>query len=222
MPSIWTRAQASSPSRQARSSGSGGVSAATRSTRSESSSALLPMWRDSADGPTGPRRLPLFVVTHRIPDDVPTDSVYTFVTGGPEAALEQARIAAREGDVAVMGGHNLGNQYLAKGLLDEIGVHIVPVLFGSGTPMFPDLNGAHVELEVVRSFPLHRRPTCAIAFDNRVTVAVSQGATIVVRASYRATGVVRSVLMGFGESADFRCDVVRWGESRIVPLLILS
>lgn len=102
-----------------------------------------------ADGPTGPRRLPLFVVTHRIPDDVPTDSVYTFVTGGPEAALEQARIAAGEGDVAVMGGPNLGNQYLVKGLLDEIGVHIVPVLFGSGKPMFPDLNGAHVELEVI-------------------------------------------------------------------------
>lgn len=66
-----------------------------------------------ADGPTGPRRLPLFVVTHRVPDDVPTDGVYTFVTDGPEAALEQARAAAGDADVAVMGGPDLGQQYLA-------------------------------------------------------------------------------------------------------------
>jgi dihydrofolate reductase len=101
-----------------------------------------------ADGPTGPRRLPLFVVTHRIPDDVPNDSVYTFVTDGPEAALAQAQAAAGDADVAVMGGPELGRQYLAKGLLDEIGIHIIPILFGSGTPMFSDRIGDHIDLEV--------------------------------------------------------------------------
>jgi dihydrofolate reductase len=106
-----------------------------------------------ADGPTGPRRLPLFVVTHRVPDDVPTDSVYTFVTDGPEAALEQARAAAGDADVAVMGGPDLGRQYLAQGLLDEIGVHVVPVLFGAGTRLFGDLVGAHVALEAVEVVP---------------------------------------------------------------------
>lgn len=106
-----------------------------------------------ADGPTGPRRLPLFVVTHRVPDDVPADSVYTFVTDGPEAALEQARAAAGDADVAIMGGPDLGRQYLAKGLVDEIGVHVVPVLFGAGTRMFGDLVDGHVPLQAVEVTP---------------------------------------------------------------------
>lgn len=105
-----------------------------------------------ADGPTGPRRLPLFVVSHHVPGDVPTDGVYTFVTDGPEAALEQARAAAGDADVAVMGGP-LGQQYLAQGLVDEIGVHVAPVLFGAGTRMFGDLVGGHIALEVVEIVP---------------------------------------------------------------------
>ena len=113
--------------------------------------ASIPWW--GADGPTGPRRLPLFVVTHNVPDDVPAASVYTFVTDGPEAALEQAQSAAGDADVAIMGGPDLGRQYLAKGVLDEIGVHVVPVLFGSGTPMFGDLDGVHIGLEVVEVLP---------------------------------------------------------------------
>jgi dihydrofolate reductase len=105
------------------------------------------------DGPTGPRRLPLFVVTHRTPEEVPTDSVYTFVTAGPEAALDQARAAAGDADVAIMGGPDIGRQYLAKGLVDEIGLHVVPVLFGAGTRMFGDLVDGHVALEPVEVTP---------------------------------------------------------------------
>ena len=101
------------------------------------------------DGPTGPRRLPLFVVTHSVPDDVPAGGVYTFVTGGPEAALEGAKAAAGDADVAIMGGPDLGGQYLAKGLVDEVGLHVVPALFGAGTRMFGDLVGGHVALEAV-------------------------------------------------------------------------
>jgi dihydrofolate reductase len=52
----------------------------------------LPSW--DADGPTGPARKPVFVVTHSGPEDGPEDGVYTFVTGGPEAALDQAKGAA--------------------------------------------------------------------------------------------------------------------------------
>jgi dihydrofolate reductase len=95
--------------------------------------ASLRWW--GADGPTGARRLPLFVVTHRAPYDAPDAGVYTFVTDGPEAALDQARAAAGDAEVAIMGGPDLGRQYLAKGLVDEIGVHVVPVLFGDGTPL---------------------------------------------------------------------------------------
>lgn len=89
-----------------------------------------------ADGPTGSRRLPLFVVSHRVPDHVPAGGVYTFVTDGPEAALDRAREAAGDADVAIMGGPDLGGQYLALGLVDEVGVHVAPVVFGAGTPMF--------------------------------------------------------------------------------------
>jgi dihydrofolate reductase len=106
-----------------------------------------------ADGPTGLRRLPLFVVTHRVPDDVPESEVYTFITDGPEAALEQAQAAASDADVAIMGGPTLGRQYLAKRLVDEIGMHVVPVLFGAGTPMFGDMLGGHVTLKVIDAIP---------------------------------------------------------------------
>ena len=78
------------------------------------------------------RRHSPLVVTHRVPDDVPTGGVYTFVTDGPEGALEQARAAAGDADVAVMGGPDLGQQYLAQGRLDEIGVHVAPSCSGPG------------------------------------------------------------------------------------------
>ena len=54
--------------------------------------ASLPWW--GADGPTGPARLPLFVITHSEPEDVPADGVYSFVTDGIESGLRQARAAA--------------------------------------------------------------------------------------------------------------------------------
>jgi dihydrofolate reductase len=104
----------------------------------------LPWW--DADGPTGPLRLPLFVLTHEPPAESPEGGVYTFVTGGIEDALEQAKAAAGDKDVTVMGGADTGRQYLAAGLVDEISIHLVPVLFGGGTRMFEGLN-AHIELE---------------------------------------------------------------------------
>jgi dihydrofolate reductase len=71
-------------------------------------------WR--ADGPSGPLRVPVFVVTHQAPETSPRDSVYTFVTDSIESALRQAVTAAGERDVTVMGGADLG-QYLTAGLL---------------------------------------------------------------------------------------------------------
>jgi dihydrofolate reductase len=107
--------------------------------------ASVPWW--GADGPTGPARLPVFVVTHEAPAESPEGGVYTFVTDGIESALEQARAAAGDRTVTVMGGADLGRQYLAAGLVDEISVHLVPVLFGSGTRMFENPGRGHVELE---------------------------------------------------------------------------
>jgi dihydrofolate reductase len=106
-----------------------------------------PWW--GADGPTGSARRPVFVVTHDAPAESPERGVYTFVTDGIESALEQAKAAAGEKIVTVMGGASIGQQYIAAGLVDEISVHLVPVLLGSGTRMFEHLGGEHIELEPI-------------------------------------------------------------------------
>ena len=108
----------------------------------------LPWW--GADGPTGSARVPMFVVTHSEPEDVPEGSVYTFVDG-IERALEEAKAAAGEKDVAVMGGADIGQQYIRAGLVDEISIHLVPVLFGGGIRMFENLGSEHVQLETVET-----------------------------------------------------------------------
>ena len=108
----------------------------------------LPWW--GADGPTGPARLPIVVLCHEIPaDPPPPGGVYTFVTGGVEQALKQAREAAGDKDVTVMGGAETGRQFMAAGLVDEISIHLVPVVLGGGTPMFT--GGLPVELENISS-----------------------------------------------------------------------
>ncbi len=104
-----------------------------------------------ADGPSGPARRPLFVVTHEPPRDAPSNGVYTFVTGGIDDALDQARTAAGDGVVAVMGGANLVQQFLRAGLVDEISLHLVPVLFGGGMRLFEDLQ--LTELEPIEILP---------------------------------------------------------------------
>lgn len=105
----------------------------------------LPWW--GADGPPGAARLPVFVVSHSAPAELPERGVYTFVTDGIESALEQARAAAGDKDVTVMGGARTGQQFLAAGLVDELSLHVVPVLFGAGTRMFENLGDAHIALE---------------------------------------------------------------------------
>jgi len=101
-----------------------------------------------ADGPTGPARIPLFVVSHGTPDDVPADGVYTFM-GDIRAALDAARATAGDADIGIMGGADIARQYLRAGLVDEISIHLMPVLFGSGTPLFAagESLDEHVRLE---------------------------------------------------------------------------
>jgi dihydrofolate reductase len=106
-----------------------------------------PWW--GADGPTGSARRPVFVVTHDAPAESPERGVYTFVTDGIESALEQAKAAAGEKIVTVMGGASIRQQYIAASLVDEISVHLVPVLFGSGTRMFEHLGSDHIQLEPI-------------------------------------------------------------------------
>jgi dihydrofolate reductase len=107
----------------------------------------LPWW--GADGPTGDARVPVFVVTRHPPADAPENGVYTFVPDGIEAALEQAKAAAGDKHVTVMGGADTGQQYLRAGLVDELSIHLVPILLGAGTRMFEHLGEAPIKLERV-------------------------------------------------------------------------
>jgi dihydrofolate reductase len=89
-------------------------------------------------GDDPPFRHPVFVLTHhaREPLEKEGGTTFTFVTEGPEAALEEARTAAGDADVAVAGGAEVAQQYLAAGLLVEIQLHVVPVLLGAGARLF--------------------------------------------------------------------------------------
>lgn len=105
----------------------------------------IPYW--DADGPTGAARIPLFVLSHGVPKYVPEGGVYTFVDD-LETALARARETAGDRNISVMGG-DVGRQLIDAGVIDEISIHVVPVLFGSGTPLFGEGVDEHVTLEFV-------------------------------------------------------------------------
>ena len=104
----------------------------------------IPWWE--ADGPTGPARIPLIVVSHTVPEAIPDGGVYTFADG-IETALELAQKAAKDKDIAIMGGANIAQQFFKAGLIDEISLHLAPVIFGSGTQLFENLGNEHIQLE---------------------------------------------------------------------------
>lgn len=83
---------------------------------------------------------PCFVVTHERPEQVRLASRFRFVTEGVASAIDQARKAAGDKDVVVMGGANVIDQSLAAGLVDELRIHLSPLLLGEGTRLF-DLVG---------------------------------------------------------------------------------
>jgi dihydrofolate reductase len=95
--------------------------------------------------------VPLFVLTHRVPRQVPRgEPPYTFVTDGIASVVEQARAAAGGKDVALMGTAAV-QQCLRAGLLDELTLHLVPVLLGGGARLLDRLGeAAPVELQCVR------------------------------------------------------------------------
>ena len=99
-------------------------------------------------GENPPFHLPVFVVTHhaRPPLECEGGTTFTFVTDGPEAAVELARDAAGGRDVLISGGATVGRQCLEAGLVDELGLDLVPVLLGGGVRLFDGLRTS-VELE---------------------------------------------------------------------------
>jgi dihydrofolate reductase len=91
--------------------------------------------------------VPIFVLTHDVPDDSPPGSV-VYVTDVRECAT-QARAAVSDGDVAVMGA-GAAQALLRAGEIDEMELHVVPVLLGQGRRLFDDLPAEQVELDLIR------------------------------------------------------------------------
>lgn len=103
-------------------------------------------------GDNPPFHMPVFVITHDAREKLVKEggTTFTFVTGGIESALEQAKAASGDKDVSVAGGANIIQQYLSAGLLDEIQIHLVPVLLGDGVRLFHHIGAEQIELERTR------------------------------------------------------------------------
>jgi dihydrofolate reductase len=102
-------------------------------------------------GDEPPFHVPVFVLTHqaRESEEKEGGTTFTFVTNGIESALEQARAAAGDKDVAIAGGASTIQQYLNAGLVDEFQIHVVPLLLGGGVRLFEDAS-PDVSVEVTR------------------------------------------------------------------------
>ena len=100
-----------------------------------------------ADGPTGAARVPTVIVSHSVPQDIPQGGVYSFVDS-VDAALETAKKLAGDKDIYITGA-DVTQQFLKRGLIDEISIHLVPVLFGNGTRLFEHLDSEHISLEII-------------------------------------------------------------------------
>ena len=109
---------------------------------------------DLGIGPWGENptfHMPIFVLSHetRKPITKQGGTTYYFVTAGIESALEQAVEAADGKDIMLLGGANAAQQYLKAGLLDEIHLHLVPVLLGEGIRLFENIGTEQIKLEQI-------------------------------------------------------------------------
>ena len=119
--------------------------------------AVIVGWRTYIDAIHGawenenPYGAPVFVVCKENP--APSDQIegFTFVTGGIQEALELARNAAAGKDVWVQGGANIVQQYLTVGFIDELDIHLAPVILNGGLRLFENLGDEKIELEPISS-----------------------------------------------------------------------
>jgi dihydrofolate reductase len=104
-------------------------------------------------GDPPPFGMPVFVLTHEAREPLPRQggTTYFFATTGLEEALEQAKAAAGDRDVRVWGGASIAQQYLRAGLVDELQLHLVPVLLGEGVRLFGALGNRRIELKRTRT-----------------------------------------------------------------------
>lgn len=97
-------------------------------------------------------QVPIFVVTHHPPKSPPKQDerlTFTFVTGGIASAVEQAKVAAGDQTVQVVGGASLVQELLRAGLIDELHVDIMPTLLGGGLRLIENLDPERVQLEKI-------------------------------------------------------------------------
>jgi dihydrofolate reductase len=96
-------------------------------------------------------QVPIFVLTHAVPQKVAKGEnerlKFTFVTEGIESALRQAKVAAGDKNVEVIGGASTVQQCLRAGLVDELQIGLAPVLLGGGTRLFENTGAHSFELE---------------------------------------------------------------------------
>jgi len=105
-------------------------------------------------GDDPPYHAPVFVLTHhaRAPLEMQGGTTFTFVTDGIESALAQASAAAGDRDVAIAGGASTVNQYLAAGAINELRLHVVPLILGAGERLFDGVSRIDLEpLDVRRT-----------------------------------------------------------------------
>jgi dihydrofolate reductase len=101
-------------------------------------------------GGDDPMGIPSFIVTHEVPAAWrDNEGPFTFVTDGVESAIRQAKAVAGNKPVGVAGG-DIAMQCLRLGLLDELWIHLIPVLLGDGIRLFDELDGSPVHLSQVR------------------------------------------------------------------------
>jgi len=112
-------------------------------------------WEDDPNpdawwGDNPPFHHPVFVLTHHAREPLVKEggTTFTFVTDGTESALAQAKEAAGDKDVAIGGGASVAQQYLRAGLVDDLRLHLAPVLLGDGVRLFENhLGPDQVKLE---------------------------------------------------------------------------
>ncbi|MFS8130746.1 MAG: dihydrofolate reductase family protein [Candidatus Dojkabacteria bacterium] len=95
-------------------------------------------------------QVPLFILTHNIPEKKPQGNdklSVTFVTDGIESAITQAKKAAGDKMVQIIGGANTIQQALNSGLCDELQIDIMPILLGKGLKLFENIDTDKIQLE---------------------------------------------------------------------------
>jgi dihydrofolate reductase len=100
-------------------------------------------------GDDPPFHVPVFVLTHEVREQLAKEggTTFTFVTDGIESALRQAQAEAGERNVSIAGGAETIQQYLMAGLVDELQIHLAPLVLGGGIRLLEGLDGGEIELE---------------------------------------------------------------------------